>query len=121
LDYRQFYFQTQHPYVYSSRSVARLLEQNGFQVNHFIPHQRYGLENHMTWLSEHRPGGNETLRALFEPTDASYRAQLEDAGKAATPEGGGTPGQAAKGPEGKMGRPDRPSVQKRTAIAGGVL
>jgi len=45
--------------------------------------------------------------------------QLEDGGKAVTPEGGGTPGQAAKGPEGKMGRPDRPSVQKRTAIAGG--
>ena len=42
----------------------------------------------------------------------------EDAGKAENPEGGGTPGQAAKGPEGKMGRPDRPSVAKRTAIAG---
>jgi hypothetical protein len=44
--------------------------------------------------------------------------QQEDAGKTAQPEGGGTPGEAAKGPEGKMGRPERPSVNKRTAIAG---
>jgi hypothetical protein len=44
--------------------------------------------------------------------------QQEEAGKTAQPEGGGTPGQAAKGPEGKMGRPDRPSVNRRTAIAG---
>lgn len=33
-------------------------------------------------------------------------------------QGGGTPGTAAKGAEGKMGRPDKPSVNKRTAIAG---
>jgi hypothetical protein len=39
-------------------------------------------------------------------------------GEAANPQGGGTPGTAAKGPEGKMGRPDKPSVQKRFAIAG---
>ena len=44
--------------------------------------------------------------------------QQAEAGKTAQPEGGGTPGEAAKGPEGKMGRPDRPSVNKRTAIAG---
>jgi hypothetical protein len=44
--------------------------------------------------------------------------QLEQQDKTGAQEGGGTPGQAAKGPEGKMGRPDRPSVSKRTAIAG---
>jgi hypothetical protein len=32
--------------------------------------------------------------------------------------GGGDPGQAARGPEGKMGRPDRPALNRRTAIAG---
>ncbi len=44
--------------------------------------------------------------------------EREEAGKADNPEGGGTPGTAAKCPEGKMGRPDRPSVSKRTSIAG---
>jgi hypothetical protein len=41
-----------------------------------------------------------------------------EAGAEATEVGGGTPGTAARGPEGKMGRPNRPDTQKRTAIAG---
>ena len=39
-------------------------------------------------------------------------------GESSSTQGGGTPGTAAKGPEGKMGRPDKPSTQKRFAIAG---
>jgi hypothetical protein len=41
-----------------------------------------------------------------------------EAGDAASEVGGGTPGTAAKGPEGKMGHPNRPDTRKRTAIAG---
>jgi hypothetical protein len=41
-----------------------------------------------------------------------------EAGTEATEVGGGTPGTAARGPEGKMGRPNRPDTQKRTAVAG---
>jgi hypothetical protein len=45
--------------------------------------------------------------------------QIDESAKADnSADGGGTPGQAAKGPEGKMGRPDRPSVNKHTTIAG---
>ena len=40
-------------------------------------------------------------------------------GNASNTQGGGTPGEAAKGPEGKMGRPDKPSTQKRFAVSGG--
>jgi hypothetical protein len=39
-------------------------------------------------------------------------------GAAQSTDGGGTPGTAAKGQEGKMGRPDKPSVQKKFAIQG---
>lgn len=41
-----------------------------------------------------------------------------EAGDAAGEVGGGAPGTAAKLPEGKMGRPNRPDTQKRTAVAG---
>ena len=40
-------------------------------------------------------------------------------GEAKASQGGGTPGTAAKGPEGKMGRPDKPAAEKRFAISGG--
>jgi len=78
--YRDFYFQAQHPYVYSTRSIARLLESNGFILANMIPHQRYGLENHLTWLSKGKPGGDEFLRAAFAGVDEAYRKSLETMG-----------------------------------------
>ena len=80
--YEDFYFQAQHPYVYSADSLCRLLEANRYRIERCMPHQRYGLENHLTWLAEHRPGGNETLRTMFSPIDAQYRKRLEAAGLA---------------------------------------
>jgi hypothetical protein len=41
-----------------------------------------------------------------------------EAGAGAVEKGGGNPGTAAQGAEGKMGRPNRPDVQKRTAVRG---
>ncbi len=62
----------------------------------------------------------EAMRVyLNAQAERERERQIEQSDKSAAPEGGGTPGEAARGPEGKMGRPDRPSVNKRTAIAGG--
>jgi hypothetical protein len=44
--------------------------------------------------------------------------ERENGTKTDSAEGGGTPSQAAAGPEGKMGRPDRPSVNRHTTISG---
>ena len=61
----------------------------------------------------------EAMRVYLNAQAEQEREREKDqSDKANTAEGGGTPGKAAKGPEGKMGRPDRPSVGKRTAIAG---
>src|SRR5262249_16898367 len=61
----------------------------------------------------------DTMRLYLQAeAEREREKQLEEAGKAETEEGGGTAGEGAKGPEGKMGRPNTPSVQKRTAIAG---
>ena len=81
-EYEDFYFQAQHPYVYSARSLCRLLERNGFHVLSCFGHQRYGLENHLTWLAKRRPGGDEALRAMFSPIDEQYRERLESSGHA---------------------------------------
>lgn len=79
-EYETFHFQRQHPYVYSARSLTRLLEAHGLRVGLAIPHQRYGLENHLTWLARRRPGGDERLRTLFAAEDGSYRERLEAEG-----------------------------------------
>ncbi|NNL66927.1 MAG: class I SAM-dependent methyltransferase, partial [Myxococcales bacterium] len=82
--YEAFYFQRQHPYVYSAASLGRLLEENGFQVVETIHHQRYGLENHLQWLTEGKPGGRERFRELFADREAGYLADLERSGRADT-------------------------------------
>jgi len=78
--YEAFYFQRQHPYVYSAASVARLLEAHGFEVVETIHHQRYGLENHLQWLTEGRPGGRESFRRIFADGESAYLAGLERSG-----------------------------------------
>lgn len=78
--YQAFYFQRQHPYVYSAPSLERVLKNGGFTTRRVVPYQRYGLENHLQWLAKGSPGGNERYRDLFAGSDASYRAALEAAG-----------------------------------------
>ena len=77
--YREFYFQRQHPFVYSAASLRRVLEHNGFAVE-VMPYQRYGLENHLTWLVDGRPGGGAELRTIFADCEASYTLALEGRG-----------------------------------------
>lgn len=78
--YQEFYFQRQHPYVYSASSLERVLAANNFIVDRVIPYQRYGIENHLQWLTAGKPGGNERFRALFADIADSYRVCMEQGG-----------------------------------------
>jgi hypothetical protein len=82
--YEQFYFQRQHPYVYSAASLTRVIEAQGFTVAQVIPSQRYGLENHMQWLCAGRPGGNLEFATLFSGVESEYRSAIEASGKTDT-------------------------------------
>jgi len=82
--FSKFYFQSQHPYLYSPSSLRRLMEHNGYQTVELINYQRYGLENHLTWLSQGHPGGNEMFQNLFRELEAPYIAALERQGKTDT-------------------------------------
>jgi hypothetical protein len=61
----------------------------------------------------------EAMRVYLNAQAERERERQQDqSSKDQAAEGGGKPSQAAKGPEGKMGRPDKPSVNKHTTIAG---
>jgi SAM-dependent methyltransferase len=80
--YQRFYFQRQHPYVYSAGSMKRLLQHEGFEVERAIHHQRYGLENHLHWLSAGKPGGSARLREILADCESAYTTCLEGQGRA---------------------------------------
>jgi SAM-dependent methyltransferase len=82
--YAAFYFQRQHPFVYSGRSLKRVIEVNRLQVLEIRPYQRYGLENHLTWLTEGRAGGDPVLRELLGGMEPDYRSAMERSGKTDT-------------------------------------
>ena len=82
--YEAFYFQRQHPFVYSARSLGRVLDANGFRILEMRPYQRYGMENHLTWLTRGVPGGDENFKRMFADLDLQYRAELEKSGKTDT-------------------------------------
>jgi len=75
--YSKFYFQSQHPYVYSPSSLERLMAHHGFQNLELIYYQRFGLENHLNWLCHGRPGGDEVFRKLFGELELAYITALE--------------------------------------------
>lgn len=78
--YEAFYFQRQHPFVYSGRSLSRVLAAGDLIVDEIRPYQRYGLENHLTWMRHGRPGGDKILAETFASVDPGYRAALEAKG-----------------------------------------
>lgn len=78
--YESFYFQRQHPFVYSGRSLSRVISESGFKVDEIRPWQRYGLENHLAWLRHGRPGGDSGLAEVLAPADAAYKTALEAEG-----------------------------------------
>ena len=82
--YKKFYFQSQHPYIYSNTSIVRLMERNGFATKEVINYQRYGIENHLNWLVKDSPGGSEIFRNIFSKTNERYLTELEDYGKTDT-------------------------------------
>jgi len=79
-----FFFSSQHPYMYSPSSLLRLMETNGFQTVETIHFQRYGLENHLNWLTQAQPGGNKIFQSIFKDIESEYIAKLEQYGKTDT-------------------------------------
>jgi 2-polyprenyl-3-methyl-5-hydroxy-6-metoxy-1,4-benzoquinol methylase len=78
--YINFYFQQQHPFIYSAESLKRLLEYNGFKTLEIINFQRYGLENHLNWLCKKKPGGDPLFQQIFYESDLKYVEELEKNG-----------------------------------------
>ena len=79
--YQNFYFQRQHPYIYSSKSLVRLLEYKKFNTLDIIDFQRYGIENHLNWLVNHEPGGSKLYQSIFCKTNLQYINEIELSGQ----------------------------------------
>ena len=71
--------------LHSLKSLVKLLEKSGFEIVENTSVQRYGLSNHLYWLSSGQPGGHVIWDEDFsEATEALYREDLVKKGLADT-------------------------------------
>lgn len=75
-EYKDFIFQPMHPMVYNEASLDYVFNKAGMTKEKVIYHQRYGLDNHLAWLKNRQPGGDENLQALFGDING-YRQRLQ--------------------------------------------
>lgn len=63
--FKDFYFQPMHLYIYSLKSLDYVFLKAGLFRKDVIFYQRYGLDNHLAWLSKGKPGGDNNFKNLF--------------------------------------------------------
>ena len=82
-EFKDFVFQPMHPMVYNEKSLDYIFYKSGFEKEEVIYHQRYGLENHLSWFKNKKPGGDPKIRKLFSSI-TQYKNKLENIKKTDT-------------------------------------
>ncbi len=75
----EFTLWSRHLVLHTRDSLQKLLGAAGFQDIQIKGVQRYGLANHLTWLSDGRPGGHKGRLSLLESQGLTqaYEAALD--------------------------------------------
>lgn len=76
--FKSFTFWSEHLILHTRESLRRVIEKAGFQEVAVRGYQRYGLENHLHWLTRQKPGGHQHWAHLSEPDlNRAYGALLQ--------------------------------------------
>ena len=67
--FRDFTLWSQHLVLHTRESLKLLLTASGFVAEIVFGVQRYGLSNHLQWLSQGKPGGHKSPLAAIEDLD----------------------------------------------------
>jgi SAM-dependent methyltransferase len=75
IKFMDFTYWSHHPMLHSHISLQALVERCGFKVLENSGTQRYGLANHLYWLSHGKPGGHDIFSNIFSPEAEIYYAR----------------------------------------------
>lgn len=83
--FSNFTYWSHHPMLHSSFSLSNLVKAAGFIKIDVQNVQRYGLANHLYWMTHQKAGGHVTWKDKFSQiTEMSYAQDLIKQGKADT-------------------------------------
>lgn len=79
--FSNFTYWSHHPVLHSEDSLIGLISNSGLKVVMSMGVQRYGLANHLYWLSQGLPGGHVHWDALISgQTESAYQEDLASSG-----------------------------------------
>ena len=82
-EFEKFYWSIAHHYYYNPKSLEYILKKLGYKYD-LIPEQRYDLSNHMTWMMDGKPGGQNRFDIFSDATLKSYQDDLKKSWKCDT-------------------------------------
>ena len=83
--FSHFTYWSPHLFLYNQRTLADLMKKSGFETEYISQFQRYGLSNHLHWLSNDKPGGHAKWYFLdSQEINTAYTAALAKIGKCDT-------------------------------------
>jgi 2-polyprenyl-3-methyl-5-hydroxy-6-metoxy-1,4-benzoquinol methylase len=83
--FQHFTYWSQHLFLFNSETLRRLLEQAGLRIISIQQYQRYPLSNHLHWLSQKKPQGDQKWAFLDSPElKSAYGNALAAIGKCDT-------------------------------------
>lgn len=84
-EFANFTYWSQHLYLFNQHTFTELIKKSGLKLNWVKQIQRYGLANHLYWLSNKLPGGQNKWNFLNSKIlDEIYGQQLASVGKCDT-------------------------------------
>jgi 2-polyprenyl-3-methyl-5-hydroxy-6-metoxy-1,4-benzoquinol methylase len=83
--FSNFTYWSQHLFLFNQHTMVDLIRKSGLKLNYVKQVQRYGLANHLYWLSNDRPGGHAIWSFLSsKELDKVYAQQLSSIGRSDT-------------------------------------
>lgn len=75
--FENFYWSIAHHYYYNPKSLKYILNKLGYRYE-ILPEQRYDLSNHITWMMDGKPGGQNRFDIFSSETLDSYKKDLKN-------------------------------------------
>lgn len=83
--FSKFTYWSQHLFLFNQKTISELVKKANLKLNWVEQVQRYGLSNHLYWLSSNLPGGQKKWNFLNSNLlDELYAKQLASVGKCDT-------------------------------------
>ena len=77
-EFKNYQYQLPHNWYFDEETIKKLLYKCGFNYCDIVKVQRYGLANHLGWLAERKPLGNENRyrELITDSMDDDYKTML---------------------------------------------